>query len=215
ATLRPANRTVVFRGFAGEKNNYDNGGPAPIVAAEPQIKSGLLVVTTDLRSQVVNHLLQNSSFEAAWWFSVTGEQFRLSGDAYVLPHPSHSLLAVFPSKTLATNYFTPPTPEFNWEAERIRFWHKMPAELRAFYTRPTPGTPIKEQEEDNYLEKLSAVGETESEKELVKKALENFALIVMKANAVDYLQLYTTPNKRTKWLFDETTNQWESFKVFP
>ncbi|CAG8536944.1 12649_t:CDS:2 [Ambispora gerdemannii] len=220
ATLRPANRTVVFRGFAGEKSthhNYDNsdGEPTPVVAVEPQIESGLLVITTDIRSQKIKHLSQNSSFEVAWWFTVTGEQVRLTGDAYILPHPSHPLLTAFPSKTLATHHFTPPTSAFNWETERIRFWHKISDEIRASFTRPTSGIPINEQEQENCLEKLSAVGETESEKEQVNKALENFALIVMKVDAVDYLQLYATPNKRTKWSFDETTNQWVSIKVVP
>ena len=56
---RPANRTVVFRGFVEETN---------------QMK-----FVTDFRSQKVTDLYEQPWGEACWYFSKTREQFRLHG----------------------------------------------------------------------------------------------------------------------------------------
>ncbi|MDY6936070.1 MAG: Npun_F5749 family FMN-dependent PPOX-type flavoprotein [Cyanobacteriota bacterium] len=56
---RPANRTVVFRGF--EEN------------------SDRLQIITDARSQKVGQITENAWGEACWYFPKTREQFRLSG----------------------------------------------------------------------------------------------------------------------------------------
>jgi pyridoxamine 5'-phosphate oxidase len=59
ADHRPANRTVVYRGFLGETD---------------QIK-----IITDLRSAKANQIPQLAWGEACWYFPKTREQFRLSG----------------------------------------------------------------------------------------------------------------------------------------
>lgn len=56
---RPANRTVVFRGFGQDTNH--------------------LQFITDIRSQKVMHLHQNPSCELCWYFPKTREQFRIAG----------------------------------------------------------------------------------------------------------------------------------------
>jgi pyridoxamine 5'-phosphate oxidase len=55
----PANRTVVFRGFADEYNR--------------------LKFVTDIRSQKVAEIRHNPYAEACWYFPKTREQFRLAG----------------------------------------------------------------------------------------------------------------------------------------
>jgi pyridoxamine 5'-phosphate oxidase len=55
----PANRTVVFRGFADEYNR--------------------LKFVTDIRSQKVSEIRHNPQAEACWYFPKTREQFRLAG----------------------------------------------------------------------------------------------------------------------------------------
>lgn len=60
ADHRPANRTVVFRGFLGETD---------------QIK-----IITDLRSAKTDQIQQRAWGEACWYFPKTREQFRLSGN---------------------------------------------------------------------------------------------------------------------------------------
>ncbi|WP_088241501.1 Npun_F5749 family FMN-dependent PPOX-type flavoprotein [Calothrix rhizosoleniae] len=57
---RPANRTVVFRGFWGETNK--------------------LKIITDSRSQKFTEIQEQSGGEICWYFPKTREQFRLSGE---------------------------------------------------------------------------------------------------------------------------------------
>jgi PPOX class probable FMN-dependent enzyme len=57
---RPANRTIVFRGFLEHSNH--------------------LKFITDSRSQKVEEIEQNPWGEACWYFPKTREQFRLSGE---------------------------------------------------------------------------------------------------------------------------------------
>ncbi|MBD0337230.1 MAG: pyridoxamine 5'-phosphate oxidase family protein [Cyanobacteria bacterium Co-bin13] len=56
---RPANRTVVFRGFMQDSNT--------------------LTLITDVRSEKVSHLAHQPWAEACWYFTETREQFRLTG----------------------------------------------------------------------------------------------------------------------------------------
>lgn len=64
---RPANRTVVFRGFLPETN--------------------CLTFVTDSRSEKVHQIGQNPAAELCWYFTQTREQFRLAGQAQVITHP--------------------------------------------------------------------------------------------------------------------------------
>ncbi|MEC4813007.1 MAG: pyridoxamine 5'-phosphate oxidase family protein [Scytonema sp. PMC 1069.18] len=57
---RPANRTVVFRGFLDDTN--------------------FLKIITDSRSQKIDQILQQSWGEVCWYFTETREQFRLAGE---------------------------------------------------------------------------------------------------------------------------------------
>lgn len=59
ADQRPANRTVVYRGFLGETDQ--------------------LKIITDLRSAKAAQIQQLAWGEACWYFAKTREQFRLSG----------------------------------------------------------------------------------------------------------------------------------------
>ena len=56
---RPANRTVVFRGFLKPTNQ--------------------LIIITDIRSAKITHIEHQPWVEACWYFSKTREQFRLAG----------------------------------------------------------------------------------------------------------------------------------------
>lgn len=60
---RPANRTVVFRGF------FDNA----------------LQIITDIRSEKIDQLRSNPQAEACWYFTKTREQFRLAGPIEIIP----------------------------------------------------------------------------------------------------------------------------------
>ncbi|MEL6604688.1 MAG: Npun_F5749 family FMN-dependent PPOX-type flavoprotein [Cyanobacteria bacterium J06614_10] len=80
ATLRPdgtpANRTVVFRGFAENSNR--------------------LMFISDRRSEKISQIEQNPNAEVCWYFTKTREQFRLSGQLQVItsdsPDPANQQL---------------------------------------------------------------------------------------------------------------------------
>jgi pyridoxamine 5'-phosphate oxidase len=68
ANQRPANRTVVFRGFLEGSNQ--------------------LQFITDQRSQKVEQLQTNPWAEACWYFPKTREQFRIAGKLQLVTHPT-------------------------------------------------------------------------------------------------------------------------------
>jgi pyridoxamine 5'-phosphate oxidase len=66
---RPANRTVVFRGF----------------------ENSSLIFTTDQRSEKIAQLSQNAWAEACWYFPETREQFRLLGQCKIIHEQQEAL----------------------------------------------------------------------------------------------------------------------------
>ncbi len=66
---RPANRTVVFRGFV-DPQTAENRSP---------VQSHSLKLVTDQRSEKMTQLAQSAWAEACWYFTKTREQFRLAG----------------------------------------------------------------------------------------------------------------------------------------
>ncbi|KAJ9534878.1 hypothetical protein QJQ45_029562 [Haematococcus lacustris] len=91
---RPANRTVVFRGFLKESSD--------------------LTFITDLRSNKVAELSANPAAEVAWYLPQTREQFRLSGNLQVVgaEHPQPAMAA---ARQAAWNALSPGArTQFGW-----------------------------------------------------------------------------------------------------
>jgi pyridoxamine 5'-phosphate oxidase len=74
---RPANRTVVFRGFLPDSNQ--------------------IAMITDRRSQKIPQIEQNAWAEICWYFPKTREQFRLAGVLNIInaEHPNESWQRAF------------------------------------------------------------------------------------------------------------------------
>ncbi|KAG6804654.1 hypothetical protein H0H93_007555, partial [Arthromyces matolae] len=67
---------------------------------------------------------------------------------------------------------------FDWEAQRKESFNKMSGHMKASWCRPTPGTPLNDQEDPKkWPVKLEEPGEDADEetKKNWEKALENFA----------------------------------------
>jgi len=92
---RPANRTVVFRGFLDETNS--------------------LQTVTDARSEKVEQLRQNPWAEACWYFSKTREQFRLTGQLQLIEaaEPDEALAAI--RQQLWENLSDKARSQFAWD----------------------------------------------------------------------------------------------------
>ncbi|CAG8532903.1 280_t:CDS:2 [Cetraspora pellucida] len=223
STCRPTNRTVMFRGFLGEKNNgihknelveYLNSMSSEISlkGINPEIETDLLVITTDIRTPKVKHLLENPGFEVCW----------LSGNAYVLPPPTNPILAHFPSNLLHPYSFsvnlTSLIDQFDWEQERKRYWYETSSDLRARFLMPPSAQEINEGEIQKVVRELDSIGKNMDEILLVNKALENFGLIVMKVDYVDHLELKLTHN-RTIWKLQKSVDlnkeEWVKKDVVP
>lgn len=71
---KPANRSVVFRGFLADTNSIQ--------------------IVTDTRSQKFSHLQHQPWAEICWYFTKTREQFRLSGKVTLVTgeHPAPELI---------------------------------------------------------------------------------------------------------------------------
>lgn len=61
---KPANRTVVFRGFFADTNQ--------------------LQIVTDTRSEKIAHITVQPEAEACWYFPKTREQFRIAGNVIII-----------------------------------------------------------------------------------------------------------------------------------
>jgi PPOX class probable FMN-dependent enzyme len=91
---RPANRTVVFRGFLDDTNQ--------------------LKIITDSRSQKVDQIEDQPWGEACWYFPESREQFRLAGQLTLVraDHPDQALQAA--RKTTWQELSDPARLQFAW-----------------------------------------------------------------------------------------------------
>lgn len=91
---RPANRTVVFRGFLENTNQ--------------------LKMITDSRSQKVEEIAGNPWGEACWYFPKTREQFRLSGQLTLITAEYHAPILLQARQTIWQDLSDNARSQFYW-----------------------------------------------------------------------------------------------------
>jgi len=78
--------------------------------------------------------------------------------------------------------------------------HSVGGDLRASFCKPVPGVPMKSYDEalkwPHTVPKHNEA-KTPEEQANLKVALENFALVLIEPLEVDYIEMGTTPEKRT------------------
>ncbi|MEO1670648.1 MAG: Npun_F5749 family FMN-dependent PPOX-type flavoprotein [Cyanobacteria bacterium J06631_2] len=99
--VHPANRTVVFRGFLDDEQNR-------------------LKIITDIRSAKIQDIEHQSSAEICWYFTKTREQFRITGQLY-----------------LVTAQETDPS----LQQARNTTWHNLSDSARSQFAWPDPAQP--------------------------------------------------------------------------
>ncbi|BGP54297.1 hypothetical protein JCM8202_000728 [Rhodotorula sphaerocarpa] len=233
-SVQPRVRYVVHRGFVNERRK-DGDGSQNLVSDDNQndLISDKLVVTTDARSPKARQLAAQPKIELAWWMAATQHQFRILGNAYILPSAAFPRHDSTKPKSGATSTAEPgkisfPFPEkelspydgFSWEDERIRQFRKMSPELRASFYRPVPGTDladsnVKMEDLPETLPEGVQEAEGDEQKKQVQEALKNFALIVIDAIEVDLVDLGSMPNKRTQWVRKQGSSEWQEKGVVP
>ncbi|KAF9786798.1 hypothetical protein BJ322DRAFT_1052049 [Thelephora terrestris] len=157
----------------------------------------IILTTTDIRTPKVEQILANDTVQINWWIEDSMDQFRLTGKASLVPEPGNR---VFHSGgTLAFESLL--TRGFDWEAKRVQVFDSLSGHMRASWCRPTPGSLMKGgyEEAKDWPETVPTTsGATnEKEKKLVEQALGNFALVLIEPTYVDWVQLGTSPNRRT------------------
>ncbi|ORZ02974.1 pyridoxamine 5'-phosphate oxidase-domain-containing protein [Syncephalastrum racemosum] len=205
ATVRPdntpANRTVVFRGFAGEDHKEATGW-----------ESDLLVMTCDKRSPKMSQITSNSAAEICWYFHGTQEQFRISGKLHIVadgdpasikPLDEHvcrvsspdSEKISWPNLAFRNALKQFGQDSFSWQAERLRQWYRMSPELRATFTWPT--SKERGEGEDwkkDVPETLNIEGVDEETgwckgDPKLEDGYKNFVLLIMEATKIDHVLL--------------------------
>jgi pyridoxamine 5'-phosphate oxidase len=108
--------------------------------------SSILLSTTDVRMSKASQLSADSSCEIAWWIENKAVQFRIHGNAYIVPNQDH----VSDELEKCVNAIAGKGDEMDsnwWISERKRLWNNsMSGHLRASFARPTPGTPLIDHE---------------------------------------------------------------------
>ena len=117
---------------------------------------------------------------------MTGDQFRVTGKAFLSPRLGHPLQAVFQEQH--AKRLSPPGVKagIDWEAERWRIFGKLIPPIRAGFARPAPGTPLKaierigeqaDDKEDYDPSTWAPLVTLDSDKALIDKAYYDFALL--------------------------------------
>eukprot|EP00198_Chlamydomonas_reinhardtii_P010733 XP_001700070.1 pyridoxamine 5' phosphate oxidase-related protein [Chlamydomonas reinhardtii] len=92
---RPANRTVVFRGFLSDDDDS-------------------LTFVTDSRSRKVGEVAVNPAAEVAWYFPETREQYRVSGNLTIVDAASTDSAMQAARKRVWHNMSDPGRQQFAW-----------------------------------------------------------------------------------------------------
>ncbi|KAH9468244.1 hypothetical protein Pst134EA_033419 [Puccinia striiformis f. sp. tritici] len=229
---QPESRTVVHRGFVNEKRRHGHHeAHAPEGDHEDHSNENLLICT-DVRSPKIDQLLASTRAPATrspdavpptqsgplasicWWFSPTGEQYRIQARAYVVSAQSGGERVAGLTAEQADRLKPRREIDFGWEAERIRVYEKLSWELKAsFVGRSAPGSKLIEgdgSEKPTDPEKRLESGDHE----LRETALKNFALIVLEPVSVDLVRLNTEPHQRFLWK-KTVSGEWEESELVP
>jgi len=107
---------------------------------------------------------------------VTGEQYRITGKAYLSPPSDHELAQSFLEKH-AKRLSPGQDTDFNWENERARIFAKLIPPIRAAFARPTPGSAMSSDKEMGQFAPLITMDDGEA---TINQAYKNFALLYVK-----------------------------------
>jgi pyridoxamine 5'-phosphate oxidase len=177
----------------------------------------LLLTSTDIRTPKNDQILAIPTVEIVFWAVANQEQYRIRGNASIIPTPSHRYHAQF--DPLRGPTLTALNREgLDWELKRRDVFNAMNGRMKATWCTPlVPGTKLEGgyEEMKKWPRTLPKLGEADNEedKKNLEIALRNFALIVIDPFEVDFVELGVDPNQRTK--FTRDGEQWMEEIVVP
>jgi PPOX class probable FMN-dependent enzyme len=107
----PRCRTVVFRGFVAFPHGIEG----------MQASSDALKMITDGRSEKVEQVSLRSSCELVWWFSQSSEQYRITGDLYLVSASETNADLLAQRKQQWGNLSDPAREQFYWSRPGVGF----------------------------------------------------------------------------------------------
>jgi pyridoxamine 5'-phosphate oxidase len=175
----------------------------------------ILVSSTDIRTPKIHQIAHTNAVELVWWIGATLDQFRISGLARVFASPQHSMPAPRHTTVKCIGINALETAGIDWEAKRRELFDTVNEEMRASWCRPTPGTPLKDLEANDWPTRVPKPNEakTDREKQHVELALSNYAIVVIEPLRVDWYQTAIKSNQRT--FFTRTEDGWSEEAVVP
>ncbi|KAI9205384.1 uncharacterized protein BJ171DRAFT_501944 [Polychytrium aggregatum] len=165
----------------------------------------MIVFVLDARSGSVNDLLHGSNFgEVCWFMPETKHQYRLSGRLHLIVSPHHSLVTNHMISDLSTSALD--FPNMDWEKKRLEVWHQISPLRRASFAWPSPGKE-KSNDQEEYLKELHPLEinpalcehHDAKTKQWHEQALQNFCLLLLDVDGMDFLNLGAVPHVRTKF----------------
>ncbi|KAJ9094064.1 hypothetical protein QFC21_006165 [Naganishia friedmannii] len=187
-------------------------------------ESSFLIFTTDTRMGKCTHLAADGRCEASFWMEDSGVQFRVAGEALVVPNDadvnadSQKAIEEAVQKDVVRAVGEEKKANY-WVKERERNWTKgISGHLRATFARPTPGTPLDkvDRKPQEWTETMKPEGETDEQKQEAASAKANFTLVAIAPHTVEMLELKAVPNRRTVWTRPEQAGgDWTVQAVVP
>jgi hypothetical protein len=116
-----------------------------------------------------------------FWVQFTQQQYRIAGNASIIPAPSHLYHAKF-SPMRGPTLDALSKERIGWEAERHRIFDSRQGYMKASWCCPPPGSKIELYEEGKkWSRKVLNYGEAEREEDKtnLEMVLANFALVVI------------------------------------
>lgn len=177
----------------------------------------LLLTTTDIRTPKVAQITSNPSHrvEAHVWIKATNEQFRISGHAAIYPSPE--LQENKGIEGVGEVYDAFRSQGWDWEDERRRQFDSVGAHMRASWCRPVPGSPMDSYSDaEKWPVTVAKPGEEGYDAKNYEEARGNFALLLIDPIEVDYIELGVMPNRRTKFVRQESDDErWKEVILVP
>ena len=95
-----------------------------------------------------------------------------------------------------------PEGKYDWEKKRLEVYNDVSAHLRASWCRRAPGGELFSYDDAKaFPETVPKLGEakTDEDKRNQEESLRNFALLIIEPLEVDWVQLGTSPDRRTRF----------------
>ncbi|OMJ27135.1 hypothetical protein AYI69_g3442 [Smittium culicis] len=212
--MRPKVRAVVLRGFMGPVQSGGSGNGNGEGCDD-------LVFSTHLKTDKVGEIQHNKFCEVGFFFPETMEQFRIGGSAYVLGidkaasemyfgrgKGDDGVASVRSAAFLGIEDLNESSKIVGTESDILSItYEKHSNSLKRWFNGPAPGSKVSSVS--------NAVFETSDEGASTFKVCQNYGLLCLQADRVDYCDLSQKVHVRQIYTLDKKSNTWSIESVVP